>query len=351
MAGKIEWGTYLYAVDGTDDMQLGILQIHLIPLESTFYIFDHDYLPSNENIFMIRRIQIANHYAILLPTVLGLLILFGCNKTQGYKTQSGLIFYVYDQNSEDSTAQVGNVLKLNVKKYVNDSLVENTYDGLPKYEQVMPGMFYPYEPGEIYPYFHKGDSIVLIQDADSMMNRRMFYQVPSYVSTGDKIVTHFKVLDVFLNDSTANADMNDEYPKAILRNRLSGASRLKDYLDKQSITAELTPDTVYIEEIEVGAGPLIEPGDMITIRFVAKTLSGIVFGDNTDEESVPMDYEVMSGTMPIGIEESLLRSHVGDHSRFYLPAMKAFGASPPPGGDKGFQDMIFEVEILRKNDE
>ena len=304
----------------------------------------------NRQVGRFKRVGYSQLRIFLLSVVLGCFTLISCNKSKGYRTQSGLIFYVYGQDSEDSTAKVGNVLKLHVKKYVNDSLVENTYYGLPQYEQVMPGLFYPYEAGEIYPFFHKGDSVVLIQDADTLLGRRLFYQVPSYVSKGDKIVTHFKVLDVFPNDSTASADMNSEYPRAIIRNRNTGASRLKTYLEKHDITAQLTPDTVYIEEIKTGDGAQIHSGDMITIRFTAKSISGRVFGDNTDAESVPMDYEVMSGTMPIGIEESLLRSHVGDHSRFYLPAMKAFGASPTPGGEKGFEDMIFEVEILEKRD-
>lgn len=297
---------------------------------------------------MFHMLTSYRHWSIIAAVVVGCFALTSCDKSKGYRTQSGLIFYVYDQNSEDSTAKIGNVLKLHVKKYVNDSLVENTYHGLPKYEQVMPGLFYPYEEGEIYPFLHNGDSVVLIQDADTLLGRRLFYQVPSYVSKGDKIVTHFKVLDVFPNDSTASVDMNNEYPRAITRNRNSGAARVKAYLDQHRITARLSPDTVYIEEIKVGDGDPVQPGDMITIRFVAKSMSGRVIGSNTDAESDPMDYEVLSGTMPIGIEESLLRSHVGDHSRFYLPAMKAFGSRPMPGGEKGFEDMIFEVEILQK---
>ena len=273
-----------------------------------------------------------------------------CNKPKGYKTESGLIFYVYGESSSDSTAKVGGVLKLNIKKYVNDSLVETTYDGLPKYEQVMPGLFYPYEAGEIYSFFHKGDSVVLIQQADSLLKRRLFYQVPSYVSEGDEIVTHFKVLDIFANDSVANVDMNMEYPKAISRNRLRGPARVQNWLDENDIDARLSPDSVFIEMVHEGDGAQIDLGDMISIRFTAKTISGDVFGTNRGEGDVPMDYDVGSEYMPRGIDESLVRLQVGDHARFYLPAMKAFGPSPPPGMDNGFQDMIFDVEILGKSE-
>ena len=300
---------------------------------------------------MEQKTKYRTFSSLIIPIVLGCIWLLGCDRSKGYKTESGLIFYVYDQNSADSTVKVGEVLKLHVKKFVNDSLVENTYHSVPEYEQVMPGLFYPYEAGEIFPYFHKGDSVVLIQDADTLLGRRLFYQVPSYVSKGDKIVTHFKVLDVFPDDSTASVDLNAEYPKAIERNRINGAARVRQYLDENNISAELSPDTVFIERIKQGDGAKINEGDMITIRFKAQTFSGHVFADNTDAESVPVDYEVMTGVMPIGIEESLLRSRVGDHSRFYIPAMKAFGASPPPGGEKGFQDMIFDVQILSKKNQ
>jgi len=294
------------------------------------------------NLILKRRSKSGSLLFILLVSF----VLVGCNESKGYRTQSGLIFYVFDQNSEDSTVQIGHVLKLNIQKFVNDSLVESTYDGVPEYEKVMPGVFSPYEAGEIFQFLHKGDSVVMIQEADSLLTRRLFIQVPSYVSKGDIITTHLKILDVFTNDSLANMDMNNEYPLAIERNRLNGAARMKQYLDEHGIDAELTPDTVFIETIEEGDGEPVQAGDVINIRFRAETLSGRIFGDNTDSESAPMHYEVMTGVMPIGIEESLLRCRVGDHVRFYLPAMKAFGASPPPGGEKGFQDMIFEVKIL-----
>lgn len=297
---------------------------------------------------MNRIFKLNNILLFILPLTFYSMILSSCNKPKGYRTESGLIFYVYGQNAKDSTADIGEVVKFNYKKYVDDSLVENSFSGIPQYEQVMPGLFYPYEAGEIYPYFHKGDSIVLIQEADSLLKRRLFYPVPSYVSSGDKIVTHFKVLDIFANDSLANADMNEEYPKAMARNRKGGASRLQSYLDNHHINAELSTDTVYIETVNEGEGAQVDPGDMITIRFIAKTINGDIFGSNTGKDDAPMDYEVMSGFMPKGIDESLPRLQVGDHVRLYIPAMKAFGASPPPGLEKGFQDIIFDVEILSK---
>ncbi len=299
-------------------------------------------------LIMNRMFYLNKPILLITFALLAIFILHACNKPKGYRTESGLIFYVYGDQSKDSTAKVGEVIKFNYKKYVNDSLVESTYPGIPQYEQVMPGLFYPYEAGEIYPYFRKGDSIVLYQEADSLLKRRLFYPVPSYVSSGDEVVTHFKVLDIFSSDSLAGVDMNEEYPRAMARNRKSGASRLKRYLDKRHIDAELTPDTVYIETIKEGQGVQVEPGDMITFRFTAKTITGSVFGTNTGEDDVPMDYEVMSGFMPKGIDETLPRLQVGDHVRMYVPAMKAFGASPPPGLEKGFQDIIFEVEILSK---
>src|SRR5690625_6066865 len=51
----------------------------------------------------------------------------GCQNGKGYKTKSGLIFYVYGDKNRDSSLAIGSVLKMNVKKYVNDSLVKNTY--------------------------------------------------------------------------------------------------------------------------------------------------------------------------------------------------------------------------------
>lgn len=291
----------------------------------------------------IRWVQLA-----IMALILGSMIT-GCQKRKGYKTKSGLIFYVYGQHEQDSVLPTGSYLKLNVKKYVNDSLVKNTYSGFPQYEQVMPGAFYPYEAAEIYPFFHKGDSIVLIQDADSLLRRSLFMSVPRYIKSGDKIVTHFKVLDVFSSDSLVRLDQEKAYPAAIAHNRKTGGSRLGKWLKQKGIIAELTPDTIYIEMLEEGSGPEIEPNDVVSIRFTAKTLSGMILGSNRDTAQAPAQYQLMTGYMPVGVDEGIARLSVGDQARLFIPAMKSFGAAPPPGMEEGFQDMIFEVDILDKS--
>src|SRR5699024_1889648 len=278
-------------------------------------------------------------------------VLTGCKDGKGYKTKSGLIFYVYGEENRDSTLSVGSILKMNVKKYVNDYLVKDTYHRFPEYEKVMPGSFYPYEAGEIFPFFKEGDSVMLIQDADSLLRRSLFYSVPSYVKAGDKIVTHFKVLDVFENDSLARLDQEKTFPLVLQRNREMAASRLQGYLKRNKVEAKPTPDTVFIEMIKEGNGAPVENNDVLMIRFTASTLSGGFIGGNVDQEEEPMEYPVGVGFMPVGVDEGILHLSVGDHARLYIPALKAFGAGPPPGMEEGLQDMIFEVEILSKKEE
>lgn len=273
----------------------------------------------------------------------------GCQNGKGYKTKSGLIFYVYGDKNRDSSLAVGSVLKMNVKKYVNDSLVKNTYQRFPEYEKVMPGSFYPYEEAEIFPYFKKGDSIVLIQDADSLLRRSLFYSVPSYVKAGDKIVTHFKVLDILENDSLARQDQEMTFPIVLQNNRNKASARVQAYLAKNKIEAEPTADTVFIEWLREGDGDQVDLEDVLMVRFKATTFEGGFIGGNMDEEDgEPMEYPVGVGFMPVGVEEGMMHLRIGDHVRLYIPAQKAFGAGPPPGMDEGLQDMIFEVEVLEK---
>lgn len=294
--------------------------------------------------YLFRAFNMRAFLAILFCSIL----MIGCKDGKGYKTKSGLIFYVYGDKNRDSTLSVGSILKMNIKKYVNDSLVKDTYHRFPEYEKVMPGSFYPYEAGEIFPFFKEGDSVVLIQDADSLLRRSLFYSVPSYVKAGDKIVTHFKVLDILENDSLARLDQEITFPLVLDRNREKAMSRLQTYLKKNKIDAELTPDTVFIEKIKEGNGAPVEENDILMIRFKASTLSGAFIGGNQNQEEAPMEYPVGVGFMPVGVDEGVLHLSVGDHARLYIPALKAFGAGPPPGMEEGLQDMIFEVEILSK---
>lgn len=271
---------------------------------------------------------------------------FACDKAKGYKTKSGLILYTYSDFDADSLTKAGSILKLRYTKKVNDSIVEDNRYSMPAYETVMPPFAYPHEAGEVYAMFHKGDSIVLIQSADSLLKKALFYSIPDYIKKGDIITTNYKVLDVFPNDSIAKIDQNQEFENVMTLNRKTGPSRISNYLKTHNIDATMSPDTIFIETIQTGTGVKIDSNDMISLKFKASTFGGDSIIDNLDTASTVTEYLVGSGRMLQGVDEGLMTLKKGAHARLYVPAMKAFGASAPPGSDKGFQDLIFEVIIM-----
>lgn len=271
---------------------------------------------------------------------------FACNKAKGYKTKSGLILYTYSDFDADSLTKAGSILKLRYTKKVNDSIVEDNRYSMPSYETVMPPFAYPHEAGEVYSMFHKGDSIILIQSADSLLKKALFYSIPDYIKKGDVITTNYKVLDVFPNDSIAKIDQNIEFKKVLALNRKTGPSRISNYLQSNNIEATMSPDTIFIETIKVGTGEDIKSNDLIHLRFKASTFGGETIIDNLDNSNEASEYLVGSGGMLQGVDEGLVALKKGSHARLYVPAMKGFGESAPPGSDKGFQDLIFEVMIM-----
>ncbi|WP_236976136.1 FKBP-type peptidyl-prolyl cis-trans isomerase [Membranihabitans maritimus] len=284
-------------------------------------------------------------YAFLL---LPLLFFFvsSCNKTKGYKTKSGLILYIHPGHSDDTTkTRAGSILKMHYKKFVNDSLVESTFSGMPRYENVLPGFAYPHEPEEVFSMFQKGDSATVIQEADSLLKKQLFYSVPQYVEAGDKIITHYKILDVLGNDSLARLDQEKEFENVKIHNKKNGPARIRKYLKDRNIQAKMTPDSVFIQVIKEGNGVQVDSGQLISLRFKATTFSGEQLGSNMDEESDPMKYKVKTGYMIDGVDDGLCALSEGSSAILYIPAMKGFGSNSPPGITKGFQDLIFEVKI------
>lgn len=272
--------------------------------------------------------------------------LMNCNKPKGYKTKSGLILYVFSDHHPDSTTAAGSILKLRYTKTINDSIVETNRYSMPSYETVLPPFAYPHEPGEVYSMFRPGDSIILVQSADSLLKKSFYYSVPDYVKKGQEIKTYYKVLDVFANDSLAIADQEKEFRKVIAYNRDTGPDRLKTYLKEKGIQAEMTSDSLFIETLKKGTGEKIDSSDQVSVRFILKTLSGEKIAENVDTADSPTLYLVGSGNMLPGIDQGLCHLKKGDHARIYLPAMKGFGVSAPPGSEKGFQDLVFEVNVL-----
>ncbi len=91
-----------------------------------------------------------------------------------------------------------------------------------------------------------------------------------------------------------------------------------------------------------GKGPLLKAGDLVTLQFRARLLTGQVVEDHRDKA---MRFRLNSGHLPPGLEFALLGMRVGSEAEILLPSGLAYG---PAGKGKIPSDavLIYEIKIL-----
>jgi FKBP-type peptidyl-prolyl cis-trans isomerase FkpA len=111
------------------------------------------------------------------------------------------------------------------------------------------------------------------------------------------------------------------------------------------------PAGIKLTEIVPGAGPSPTKDDVVFIDYVGKLPDGTVF-DQSHPLNLPVQGIIPEGTpMPVtgvipGFTDGLLRMHKGGKYELFIPADKAYGASPPPGSPiPPDSDLTFEITL------
>src|SRR5215217_4168815 len=124
------------------------------------------------------------------------------------KTKSGLIYKIYSSGKGD-VAKKGQILKMQFRQKLRDSVLQDTYTSVPAYAMV-DSVGPVYNAAELFTSLRKGDSLVVIMLGDSI-NKKM--GLPPFMKKEDKLTLHFKVVDIFPDVEKATADRNAEYGK------------------------------------------------------------------------------------------------------------------------------------------
>jgi FKBP-type peptidyl-prolyl cis-trans isomerase FkpA len=295
-----------------------------------------------------------------------------CDSQDFKKTPSGVDYKVISGNSKDSIAKPGDILKFDMVTKLNDSVLYSSYGKLPGYGKVPPDTFRMYSPVEAFSHVKTGDSLVTIVLYDSLDKKGMAGQMPPNSKKGDKLVTSFRIIRVFKEDSIAKADYEAEMVKDRPRQekekrdqtkkrydeikqqmdkeeagwRQSGEidkelKEMEAYLASKKINAQKTGKGTYVVIETPGTGPAPEAGDVVTVKYIGKKLN-----DST--------FETNSYTFPIGRaqaiqgwDEGLMLFKQGGKGWLYIPGFLAYGENPPAGSPfRKFEPMKFEVELV-----
>ncbi|MHA4810648.1 FKBP-type peptidyl-prolyl cis-trans isomerase [Flavitalea flava] len=267
-----------------------------------------------------------------------------CTSQEFKKTKSGLLYKIYS-DGKGQTAKKGQFLKVNVVQKVRDSVLYTSEGGMPVYIPVDSARPV-YSPTEIFSLLRKGDSAVVVLLADTLQ-KKSGGQLPPFLKPKDKITVAFKVVDVFASEDLLASDRAQETAKEKDRE----VAAVESYLSKEKITAEKTTKGTYVVVQSVGDGTQVDSGKQVSVRYTGKLLpSGKVFESNmTGPTTEPFKFVVGKGQIIQGWDDGLRKFKKGGKGTLYIPAFLAYDQRPGPG-QKPFENLIFEVEIVDVTD-
>jgi FKBP-type peptidyl-prolyl cis-trans isomerase FkpA len=312
------------------------------------------------------------NYLLLIIAALSLTV--ACNQVSYKKTKTGLLYKIFSGKGKDSLIKTGQIAKFHYTLKLNDSLLFTSYGKLPGYQRVDTSQK-SYNLLEILSLMKKGDSAITVQMTDTLMKQGA--QLPPNTKKGDRLVTTFRILEVYKSDSLAQADYNVEAEKDRPRQmkeqeeqmakmqkeqqeqqlkeeqelEKSGevAKELKEmeaYLAAKKIKAQKTGKGTYVYIQQQGTGPAAETGKYVNVKYVGKILA-----TDSTFQSNSYAFQLGKGAAIRGWDEGLPLFKEGGKGTLYIPGFLAYGKNPRPGSPfKPFEALKFDVEVLEVSD-
>jgi FKBP-type peptidyl-prolyl cis-trans isomerase len=278
---------------------------------------------------------------------ISLLALLGACTSPGFeKTPSGIMYKIVSSGS-GPLVKYGQVLKFHFAQKLNDSVLYSSYNAVPVYQKV-DSVGPVFDPREVFPFLHKGDSVQIVQLADSILAKMPPGQ-QSILKKGDKITAYLKVVDIISNDQLVQADLTREMAKETSREDAD----IRSYLAKKNINAQKTPKGVYVAVQNPGTGTAVDSGKFVTVFYTGRLFENKdrktekVFETNVGKE--PITFQLSTGQVIPGWDEGLKMLKPGGKGTLYIPSTLAYAQQPVPGGG-AFENLIFDVEVVNVSD-
>jgi|SRR5690606_6288166 len=266
----------------------------------------------------------------------------GCSENSGYKTtKSGLRYKIVEKGSGPEV-KPGEFLKFHTTEIIADSVL-STPAAMPSYLRI-DSVGDMYNPLAVLAKMKKGDSCNIVLELDSLIQDPSMF--PPFAKPGDKYYVNVRALDIFTDEASINADRE----KIIEELNAKEITELEAYFKKENITPQKSEGGSYYIITEEGSGPQITEGSTVKINYTGKTIEGKTFDSNVDpafNHPEPLSFEVGAGRVVRGWDDALRNFKKGGKGFLYIPSSQGYGPYPPPGSPfKGFESLVFEIEVL-----
>jgi FKBP-type peptidyl-prolyl cis-trans isomerase FkpA len=284
-------------------------------------------------------------YALLLAPV----ILTACGESFK-KTKSGGIQYKIIKSGKGDLLKNGSFFEISYKQMYKDSVMANSAD----YANQLSAFDSLSIPPEIYKIFaqcRKGDSIVLKVPTDSAFRDQEtgMPKLPAGIKKGQFVITGYKIVNVYATRAEADSVFKiltaQAQAKAKIKEKelvVKDAKTIQEYLDKNKITAEKSPEGTFVQIITPGTGNKIDTSVAVKINYTGRTMAGKTFDSNTDpafQHVAPYPVAMWAPEVIPGWIDGLKMLNKGAKAKFYVPSALAYGARGK-GNDIGPNEIL-----------
>ncbi|MBN2149507.1 MAG: FKBP-type peptidyl-prolyl cis-trans isomerase [Anaerolineales bacterium] len=112
-----------------------------------------------------------------------------------------------------------------------------------------------------------------------------------------------------------------------------------------ALASTTTSNNLIIEDLVVGTGLDILPGDFIAVHYVGTLEDGTVF-DSSRERGEPFEFTLGTGMVIPGWDQGLVGMKMGGIRRLTIPPELAYGEAGAGGVIPPNATLIFEVELV-----
>lgn len=284
------------------------------------------------------------NYVLSAVICLSAMMLFtACNeKFPGYKkTQSGLYYKFYSQNSSATQPKLSDFMKVDMSCYLDDSLY---YDWQGTQHEVFTQLLEPIFKGDLqeaYAMMHIGDSASFYVKADSVA---VLYYEQDPEAVGLKPEDFFRY-EVKLLEVKSEEDFMADIEKMKTKMMEESRKALSEYVTANGITVTPEASGVYIIPMEKGKGQRPQKGDKVEVDFAATLLNGQSVG-STFGSPDKLSFVLGEGYTIQGWEEIVPKMQLGERVKAIIPFDLAYGEHSV-GSIPAYSNLVYDIRLLK----
>lgn len=266
-----------------------------------------------------------------------------CKNASYEKTKSGIMYKIIS-DKKGETVKIGQFIKLHYQQKLKDSVMYNSFNSVPTYARV-DSIGADYNPLEVFPFLRKGDSVVIIQMADTIAKK--VGGMPPIMKKGDQLFLTMRVVDVFADEAAVEADRKKEMDAF----QVKEGKVIEKYLADKKIKAQPAGNGgVFVEVTSEGTGLVADSGKAVSVMYTGTLMDGgKEFDSNRDTTKnpggTPLTFTIGQGQMIPGFEQGVTGMKKGTKAKLFIPSALGYGQRPMPGG-KGFDNLVFDIEVV-----